>query len=291
MHHCSIQHLERNHRMKTTIAKYCYLTVFGSTFWIPHFRILQVLWNNSSSSKSLARGQHETAIGSKSLAPKKELPWWPILYPFPIFPWKMVTRLSDVSLRQPGFVEIQPGLDGYLGTKGWVSFQLAWIDLKKATSRLDQFHDESNQSYANKTAKTTWIVYIYSYPNLNVLLRPSFFFGLFLRQVRCFVPRILVAFFIPRSEVNGRVAVLQSWNLHLGSKQSGGEWWNMKTNWDETLLAEERKGTNFAKWCVYYLLDFFFQMCVLEWFEYGKRVIVVRRHEISQVFGHVFSGL
>lgn len=101
-------------------------------------------------------------------------------------------------------------------------------------------------------------IYIYSYPNLNVLLRPSFFFGLFLRQVRCFVPRILVAFFIPRSEVNGRVAVLQSWNLHLGSKQSGGEWWNMKTNWDETLLAEERKGTNFAKWCVYYLLDFFF---------------------------------
>ena len=86
MHHCLIQHLERHHCMKTTIVKYCYLTFFGSTFWIPHFRILQVLWNNSSSSKSLARGQHETAIGSKLIAPKKELPWWPILYLFPIFP-------------------------------------------------------------------------------------------------------------------------------------------------------------------------------------------------------------
>jgi len=67
----------------------------------------------------------------------------------------MVTRLSDVSLRQAGFVEIQPGLDGYLGTQGWVSFQLAWIDLKKATSGLDQFHDGLYQSYANKFAKTT----------------------------------------------------------------------------------------------------------------------------------------
>lgn len=74
---------------------------------------------------------------------------------FPNFPMENGDPTFRCFNRQAGFVEIQPGLDGYLGTQGWVSFQLAWIDLKKVTNGLDQFHGESNQSYANKTAKTT----------------------------------------------------------------------------------------------------------------------------------------
>ena len=79
-----------------------------------------------------------------------------------------------------------------------------------------------------------YIIYMYnSYPNLNVLWGLASF-SAYMRCRYVFCSTFSVAFFIPRSEVNGRVAVRQSWNLHLGSKQSGGmaehggTWWNWR---------------------------------------------------------------
>lgn len=109
-------------------------------------------------------------------------------------------------------------------------------------------------------------------------MRPSFQKGLYALQVRCQRTTYSRGVFHPkRSEVNGRVAVRQSWNLHLGSKESG---WMVEHEDELTKhdFAEERFLEQSRNDVFIIFLLFLFQMCVLEWFEYGKRVIVVRRH-------------
>ena len=175
----------------------------------------------------------------------------------------MVTRLSDVSLRQAGFVEIQPGLDGYLGTQRVGFFPVGLDRFEKGNQRIGSVPwwiipilcQQSREDHLNYIH----IIYIYiynSYPNLNVL------WGLASKKayMRC---RYVVSYHVfswrfssqkIRGKWTGRsAAILKPAPGVERIGLNGGTW----RRTDETWFCWREIFGTIAKWCVYYLLVVF----------------------------------